>query len=104
MSPKLDINQLQLYVRWEYVTNFSFSISTPDFNRICKSIKSKFLVNLNSWQVSVVVDITQSKRDVVIIADNSTGKSLFYQSIPLITGCIDLVVSPTIALMEDKVG
>lgn len=52
----------------------------------------------------MVVDITQAKKDVVVIAGTCAGKSLPYQSIPIITGGIVLVVSPTIALMEDQVG
>lgn len=52
----------------------------------------------------MVADITQAKKDVVVNAGTSTGKSLPYQSIPIITREIVLVVLPTIVLMEDQVG
>lgn len=52
----------------------------------------------------MVANITQAKKDVVIIAGISTNKSLSYQSIPIITRGIVLVVSPIIALLEDQVN
>ena len=51
----------------------------------------------------MVADITKLKRDVVVIADSSAGKSLLYQLIPLITRGIILIILPTITLMEDQV-
>lgn len=104
VSPESDTDNSQLYPRWKHVSTFLLSASTPGFNKIRKSIKSKFLLNPKPWQVSVVADITQAKKDVVVIAGTSAGKSFPYQSIPIITGGIVLVVSPTIALMEDQVG
>lgn len=47
------------------------------------------------------MDITQSKSDIVVIADTSADKSLPYQSIPFIIGGIIMVVSPIIALIKD---
>ncbi len=49
------------------------------------------------------MDITKYKRDVCVIAGTNASKSLVYQSIPIITGGSALVISPTIALMEDQV-
>lgn len=83
---------------------FLFSALIPGFNQSRKSIKSKFLLNLKSWQVSLVVDITQAKKDVVVIAGISTNKSLPYQSIPIIIRGIVLVVSSIIAFIEDQVN
>lgn len=98
-----DTDKSRQYTRWEQVSTFSLSALTLEFNRIQKSIKSKFALNPKPWQVNVVADITKSKRDVVVIAGTSAGKNLPYQSIPLLTGGIILVVLPTIALMEDQV-
>ena len=50
----------------------------------------------------MVVDIAQHKKDVFVIAGSNAGKSLTYQSIPKVTGGIVLVISLTIALMEDQ--
>ncbi len=49
-----------------------------------------------------MVDLTHQKRDVFVIAGTNVGKSLTYQAIPEVTGGIVLVISPTIALMEDQ--
>lgn len=68
-----------------------------------RSMSSQFNVKARPWQVSVVVDITKQNRDVCAIAGTNAGKSLVYQSIPVITGGSVLVISPTIALMEDQV-
>lgn len=51
----------------------------------------------------MIANITKSKKNVVVIAGTSAGKSLPYQLIPLITESIVLVVLPTIALIEDQI-
>ncbi len=50
-----------------------------------------------------MVDITLKKRDMCAIASTNAGKSLIYQAIPVVTGGFVLVISPTIAFMEDQV-
>ena len=86
---------------WDCVSfrNYGF---THEFNDIRVKIKDKFGFEPFPWQVSVVIDIAQHKKDVFIIAGTNAGKSLTYQSIPEVTGGIVLVISPTIALMEDQ--
>ena len=74
---------------------------TPRFNKIQQLIKLKSALNSKLWQVSIVADIIKLKKNVIIIAGTSIGKSLFYQSILLITGGIVLVILSTIALIED---
>ena len=101
---ELDTNNLQLYPRWKHIIMFSLNTSTPGFNKIQKSIKFKFLLNPKPWQVSVVADITKTKKDVVVIANISASKSLSYQSISIITREIVLIVSPTIILIKDQVS
>ena len=102
--PESDIDNLQLYPRTKHVNTFFLSASTPGFNKIRTGIKSKFLLNPKLWQDNMVADITQAKKDIVVIAGTSASKSLLYQCIPIITGGIVLVVLPTIALMEDLVS
>ena len=72
------------------------------FNNIKVKIKDKFGFEPFFWQVSVVIDIAQYKKDVFVITGTNAGKSLTYQSIPEVTGGIGLVIFPTIALMEDQ--
>lgn len=99
---KSDIDKPWQYPHWEYINIFSLSTSTLGFNKIQQLIKSKFVLNLKPWQVSVVAEITKSKKDVVIIADTSASKSFPYQLILLIIGdSIILVVLPIIVLIED---
>lgn len=68
-----------------------------------RAINEQFNVKARPWQISVVVNITRRNRDVCAIAGTNAGKSLVYQSILVITGGFVLVISPTIALMEDQV-
>lgn len=75
----------------------------PEVDRIRRLINEHFELKARPWQVSVLVDITQKKRDVCAIASTNTSKSLVYQAIPVVTGGSVLVVSLTIALMEDQV-
>lgn len=76
----------------------------PEVDRIRRLINEHFGLKARSWQVSVLVDITQKKRDVYAIASTNAGKNLVYQAIPVVIGGSVLVVSPTIALMEDLVS
>lgn len=75
----------------------------PEVDHICQVINKRFGLRPRSWQVSVVVDITLKKRDMGAIASTNAGKSLVYQAIPVVTRGSVIVISPTIALMEDQV-
>lgn len=67
-----------------------------------RTIKEKTGIVAKPWQVSVMLDIVNAQKDVVVLAGTGSGKSLPYQLIPLIkTNAIVLVVLPTIALMCD---
>lgn len=70
---------------------------------ICQVIKERFGLKARPWQVSVVVDITLKKKNIYAIASNNTDKILVYQIIPVVIGGSILVLSPTIALIEDQI-
>ena len=74
-----------------------------EINTVRRAINKRFNVKTRPWQVSVVIDITKRKRVVCAIAGTNAGKSLVYQSIPVVTGGSVLVIPPMIALMEDQV-
>ena len=71
---------------------------------VCRAINTHLNLKARPWQVSIVIDITKHKRDVCAIARTNAGKSLLYQSVPVITGGSVIVILPAIALMEDQVG
>lgn len=50
----------------------------------------------------MVIDITHYKKDVSVIAKTNAGKSLTYQSILEGIGDIVLIISSTIAFMENQ--
>ncbi len=75
----------------------------PEVDRIRQVISGRFGLNTRPWQVCVFVDITDKKRDIYAIASTNAGKSLVYQVIPIVTGGLVFVISPTIALMEDQI-
>lgn len=87
---------------WECVSACNHDSSTPAFHNVGEKIKAKFGFAPFPWQASAIVDLTHRKRDVFVIAGTNAGKSLTYQAIPTVTGGIVLVISPTIALMEDQ--
>ncbi len=89
---------------WEYISNYILSSLTPRFHdkNISTKIKAKFGLDLYPWQVSMVANITYYKKDVFVIIGTNARKSLIYQSLPEIIGCIVLAISPTIAFMEDQ--
>lgn len=49
------------------------------------------------------MNITKCKKDVYAIADTNADKSFVYQLILIVTGGSVLLISLTIALMEDQV-
>lgn len=87
-----------------YVSNYALSLLIIKFHDkdISIKIKAKFGLKPHLQQISMVVNITHYKKNVFVIADIDTGKSLTYQSILKITRGIDLVISPTIAFMKDQ--
>ena len=89
--------------KWHQVDTKGTKTTTPGFDRIRRKVKDKFGIQPYRWQTSVVLDILDGS-DVALSAGTSAGKSLPYQAIPVIRPhAIVLVVSPTIALMEDQV-
>lgn len=52
--------------------------------------------------MSAIVDITLHKKDVFVITRTNVEKSLTYQLIFKVSQGIVLVVSPTIAFMDDQ--
>lgn len=75
----------------------------PEVDRIRQIINKRFGFKARLWQVSILVDITVKKKDICAITSYNASKSLVYQVILVVTGGSVLVISPTIALMEDQV-
>ncbi len=68
-----------------------------------RKVKNTFGFQPYRWQAAVILDILNGF-DVAVHASTSLGKSLPFQAIPRVKiGAIVLVVSPTVALMEDQV-
>lgn len=102
-EPIVDAGFLTSAANSELATTRAISTKMTEVKAVCQAINEQFNVKARPWQVSVVIDITKQKREVCAIAGTNAGKSLVYQSIPVITGGSVLVISPTIALMEDQV-
>ena len=102
-SATVDQGFLTSAANWERGSTRDICARMPEVDRIRRVITKRFRLKARPWQVSVLVDITHKKRDVCAIASTNAGKSLVYQAIPVVTGGSVLVISPTIALMEDQV-
>ena len=69
-----------------------------------QTIKEKTGIISKPWQVSVMLDIVYTNKNVVMSAGTGSGKSLPYQLIFLINiDAIVLVILPKIALMSNQV-
>lgn len=80
-------------------------ISNEIMTTICQKIQKQIGFQPKPWQVSVMADVIHFKKDAIVSAGTGLGKSLPYHLIPLIRpSAIVLVISPTIALMNDQVG
>ena len=79
-------------------------LKDPTVTFICRTIKKKANLVPKPWQVDAMINVIHEKKDVVVSAGTGSGKSLPYTLIPLIKpSAIVLVLSPTIALMNDQV-
>lgn len=61
------------------------------------------MLNFKPWQLSLVADIAQVKKNVLVISDNSAGKNFLYWSILIITGEIRLEILSIMAFMEEQI-
>ena len=72
---------------------------------IRKTFKREAGLTSKPWQLRVLYNIVYLQMNVVVSAGTGSGKSLPYMLIPLILiRTIVLVVSPTIALMNNQIG
>lgn len=78
------------------------STNTHGFNVICQKTNSKLGFQPHRWQVGAISEILNGA-DMVVNAGTGFGKSLCFQALPIMRmGAIVLVITPTIALMEDQ--
>ncbi len=90
-------------VNWEPASTEQICIIVKEVESVCQVIHTHFNLKPRPWQVGAIMDITKRKRDVCTIAGTSAGKNFVYQSIPVVIGGSVLVISPTIAFIEDQV-
>ncbi len=90
-------------VNWEPASTRQISTKVKEVESIRQAINTHFNLKARPWHVDAIMDITKHKRHVCTIAGTGAGKSLVYQLIPVVTGGCVLVISPTIAFMEDQV-
>ncbi len=103
VSATIEQRFLTSMVNWEYRSTRDICSRMREVDHICQIISRYFGLKARPWQVSVLVDITLKKRDVCTIASTNAGKSLVYQAILIVMGGLVLVISPTIALIEDQI-
>lgn len=94
---------LTIVVNWEPASTKKISIKVKEVKSICQVINIHFNHKAKPWQVSAIIDIAKRKTDIYAIARTNAGKSLVYQSILVVTRESVLVISPTIAFIEDQV-
>ena len=79
-------------------------LKDPNVTFIRRTVKKKVGFMPKPWQVDVIINTVYEQKDIVVSAGTGSGKSLPYTLIPLIKpAAIVLVLSPTIALMNDQV-
>ena len=102
-SATVDQEFLTSAANWEGKSIQDICARRPEADYICWLINKHFGPKARLRQISVLVDITQKKREICAITSINAGKSLVYQAILVMTGVSVLVISPTIALMEDQI-
>ena len=87
--------------KWDIPKVKQFNTKTSDFDIIRHKIKNTFGFQPYKWKAAVILDIL-NRFDVTVQAATSLGKSLLFQATFRIKiGAIILVISPTMALIED---
>lgn len=54
-------------------------------------------------QLEAIIALARDKKDLILIAKTSFGKSMIFQSLPVLTGGICLLLYPLNLLEEDQV-
>jgi superfamily II DNA helicase RecQ len=89
---------------WTRVELEHINLAQHSYEELANGLQSAFGVAPKPWQLSAIYDVAVHKKDVIVVAGTGSGKSLVFQAIPkAIEGGIILVISPTIALMDDQV-
>ena len=95
--------QTNAALKWDISNIKHVGTRTPGFDMVRRKVKNTFGFQPYKWQAVVILDILKGV-DVVVHVGTSSGKSLPFQAIPTVKiGAIVLVVSPTVALIEDQV-
>lgn len=91
---------------WEDVDIESLREYDPHIRPIRKAVNDYFALEAKPWQLAVMNDLLHNRRDVVVSAGTSQGKSLTFQALPILgpKAGIVLVICPTLSLMDDQVG
>lgn len=66
-------------------------------------ISKQFGLKARIRQIDIMIDITRKKREVCIIVSINAGKNLVYQAILIFIRGFVLIISPTIAFIEDQI-
>lgn len=107
-SPPVEISRAASFFsisaaeHWEAASTKETNAANLEVDSIRRVVNTRFNLRAKPWQVSLLIDICKQKRDVCVLAGTNAGKSLTYQAVPVVTNGIVLVISPTIALMDDQ--
>ncbi len=90
-------------MNWELASIREISTKIKKVESMNQVINIHFKLKARPWQIGAIMIITKWKRDVCAIADINVSKNLVYWSISVVINGSVLVISPTIALMEDQI-
>lgn len=84
------------------MSGYNHNLSTLAFHNVKNKIKANFGFALFSWQTNTSIDFIYQEKDVFVIVGINIENCLIYQAISEITRRNVLVISFTIALIEDQ--
>jgi superfamily II DNA helicase RecQ len=79
------------------------SLRTVDCERLPETLRRAFGFEPRPMQLEAIVALARDKKDLILIAKTSFGKSMIFQSLPVLTGGICLLLYPLNLLEEDQV-
>jgi len=84
-------------------TNLNLDVS--QYTQIHTAVQLHFRSQAKAFQVSAIADVIKGEKDVFVIAEIISGKSVLDLVVPAVKeSTIWLVICPMLALMSDQVG
>jgi superfamily II DNA helicase RecQ len=80
------------------------SLETPKFECLPKTLERVFGYKPRDEQLEAIKTLAIDQKDLILIARTNFGKSMVFQSVPILRNGISLIIMPLNLLEKDQVS